>query len=277
MALIRELFSNCIEAARILGVDSDFAAKLQAARARLVPYQIGKHGQLQEWSQDFDEPEPGQRHMSHMYPLYPGSEITPRRTPELAKAAAFRSNGAWRPAALTPGWSRAWAINFWARLLDGDQAWESVGPCCCSTVHRPQPFRYAPCRRHLDLPDRRQFRRRGSHRRDAAAEPRRRDRLPPCPARRLARWQRQRPARPGRPHGRSLLGQGQSRLRRSRAYPGRRTHSAAAARPEDLRHPWNSRTRRRCESTAATPANLSRQLCRRCRYTSATGSPTTLK
>ncbi len=126
MALIRELFSNCIEAARILGVDSDFAAKLQAARARLVPYQTGKHGQLQEWSRDFDEPEPGQRHMSHMYPLYPGSEITPRRTPELAKAARVSLERRLAAGGAYTGWSRAWAINFWARLLDGDKAWESV-------------------------------------------------------------------------------------------------------------------------------------------------------
>jgi alpha-L-fucosidase 2 len=126
LALISELFTNCMEAARILEVDADFAAKLKAARDRLVPYQVGKHGQLQEWSHDFDEPEPGQRHMSHMYPLYPGSEITPRRKPELAKAARVSLERRLAASGAYTGWSRAWAINFWARLLDGDKAWESV-------------------------------------------------------------------------------------------------------------------------------------------------------
>jgi alpha-L-fucosidase 2 len=87
MALIAELFENCIAAARLLSVDEDFAARLGKARGRLIPFQIGKYGQLQEWSKDFEESEPGQRHMSHMYPLFPGSQITPRKTPALAKAA----------------------------------------------------------------------------------------------------------------------------------------------------------------------------------------------
>ena len=126
LALISELFTNCTEAARILEVDADFSAKLKAARERLVPYQVGKHGQLQEWSHDFDEPEPGQRHMSHMYPLYPGSEITPRRKPELAKAARISLERRLAAGGAYTGWSRAWAINFWARLLDGEKAWESV-------------------------------------------------------------------------------------------------------------------------------------------------------
>ncbi len=126
LALISELFTNCMEASRILEVDAEFAARLKAARERLVPYQVGKHGQLQEWSHDFDEPEPGQRHMSHMYPLYPGSEITPRRKPELAKAARVSLERRLAAGGAYTGWSRAWAINFWARLLDGEKAWESV-------------------------------------------------------------------------------------------------------------------------------------------------------
>jgi alpha-L-fucosidase 2 len=126
MALIRELFKNCIDAAKELGVDKEFAAKLEVARARLVPYQVGKHGQLQEWSIDFEESTPGQRHMSHMYPLYPGDEITPRGTPELAKAARVSLERRLANGGAYTGWSRAWAINFWARLGDGDKAWESL-------------------------------------------------------------------------------------------------------------------------------------------------------
>jgi len=81
---------------------------------------------LQEWSKDFAEHTPGQRHMSHMYPLYPGNAITPRRTPELAKGARISLERRLAAGGAYTGWSRAWAINFWARLLDGDKAWESL-------------------------------------------------------------------------------------------------------------------------------------------------------
>jgi alpha-L-fucosidase 2 len=126
IALIRELFANCIEASRILGIEADFRASLEKARARLVAYQVGKFGQLQEWSKDFAEPEPGQRHMSHMYPLYPGAEITPLGTPDLAKAARVSLERRLAAGGAYTGWSRAWAIGFWARLADGEKAHESL-------------------------------------------------------------------------------------------------------------------------------------------------------
>jgi len=126
IALIRELFSNCLEAAGILGIDSGFRGRLEAARAKLPPYRIGKYGQLQEWSQDFVEPEPGQRHMSHMYGLYPGADITPRGAPETAKAARISLERRLAAGGAYTGWSRAWAIGFWARLGDGEKAHESL-------------------------------------------------------------------------------------------------------------------------------------------------------
>jgi alpha-L-fucosidase 2 len=126
IALIRELFANCVEAARILKTDAAFAAKLRAARDRLIPYQIGSHGQLQEWSVDFEEKTPGQRHMSHMYPLYPGSEMTSRKNREFWQAAGVSLDRRLAAGGAYTGWSRAWAINFAARLLDGDKAWEMV-------------------------------------------------------------------------------------------------------------------------------------------------------
>ena len=126
MALIREVFTNCIDSAAELGVDSEFSAKLSAARARLIPYRIGRYGQLQEWSVDFEESTPGQRHMSHLYPLYPGAEITPRSTPELARAAQVSLERRLDHGGAYTGWSRAWAIAFWARLADGGKAWESL-------------------------------------------------------------------------------------------------------------------------------------------------------
>jgi alpha-L-fucosidase 2 len=126
IALIRELFANCMEASRILQTDTDFATKLKAARDRLIPYQIGSHGQLQEWSIDFEEKTPGQRHMSHMYPLYPGSEFTSRRNKEFWEASRISLDRRLAAGGAYTGWSRAWAINFAARLRNGDQAWKMV-------------------------------------------------------------------------------------------------------------------------------------------------------
>jgi alpha-L-fucosidase 2 len=126
MALTAEIFKSCIQAAKILDVDRGFAAKLEAAIGRLVPYQIGKYGQLQEWSVDFAESTPGQRHMSHLYPLYPGNAITPHSTPVLAKAARVSLERRLANGGAYTGWSRAWAICLWARLLDGDMAEESL-------------------------------------------------------------------------------------------------------------------------------------------------------
>ncbi len=126
IALIRELFSNCVEACRILQIDTEFAAKLKAAYERLLPWQIGSHGQLQEWSLDFDEKTPGQRHMSHMYPLFPGSEFTSRRNRNFWQASRVSLDRRVAAGGAYTGWSRAWAINFAARLLDGEQAGEMV-------------------------------------------------------------------------------------------------------------------------------------------------------
>ncbi len=126
MALLRELFTNCQTAAKELGVDADFSAKLGDAMNRLMPYQIGKYGQIQEWSIDFDEATPGQRHMSHLYPLYPGNQITPSGTPQLAKAARISLERRLANGGAYTGWSRSWAVGFWARLADGDLAWDSL-------------------------------------------------------------------------------------------------------------------------------------------------------
>ncbi len=126
MALLRELFGNCIAAAGMLGIDQEFSSKLENALPRLMPYQIGSHGQLQEWSIDFVESTPGQRHMSHLYPLFPGSQITPRNTSKLAEAARISLERRLAAGGAYTGWSRAWAINLWARLYQGDKAWESL-------------------------------------------------------------------------------------------------------------------------------------------------------
>jgi alpha-L-fucosidase 2 len=121
--IIRDLLANTIEAARVLGVDQAFAAQLAEKRKAIIPNKIGKHGQLQEWIEDKDDPRNTHRHVSHLWGLYPGWDITMRGTPDLAAAAKksleFRGDGG-------TGWSKAWKINFWARLLDGDHAHKMV-------------------------------------------------------------------------------------------------------------------------------------------------------
>lgn len=117
MAIIWDLFTNCIEAASILGKDAAFADQLRAARERLLPYQVGSRGQLQEWAHDLQEAEVHHRHVSHLYGVFPGKQLTPDTTPDLVDAV--RKSLEIRGDAST-GWSLAWKINLWARLRDGD-------------------------------------------------------------------------------------------------------------------------------------------------------------
>jgi alpha-L-fucosidase 2 len=127
LSIIHDLFTNCIEASSILGVDSEFRKQLEASLRRLAPLQISrKTGRLQEWIEDYDEPEPGHRHMSHLFGFHPGRQITLRGTPELA--AAVRKSLEYRLAhgGGQTGWSRAWVINFWARFEEGDLAYQNA-------------------------------------------------------------------------------------------------------------------------------------------------------
>jgi alpha-L-fucosidase 2 len=124
-ALIQDLFAHCIQASQILGIDEAFAMRLEAALARLPEPRIGKYGQLQEWMEDFDEVEPGHRHMSHLFGLYPGDQITPEQTPELLQAARRSLERRLKHGGGYTGWSRAWVIALWARLREGDQACEN--------------------------------------------------------------------------------------------------------------------------------------------------------
>ena len=119
MAMIRELFTAVLEAADLVGGDEAFVRQVREARDRLVPYRIGRKGNLQEWYWDWEESDPQHRHQTHLFGLYPGSQIDPRRTPELAGAArtTLEIKGD-----ESTGWSKAWRINLWARLLDGNRA-----------------------------------------------------------------------------------------------------------------------------------------------------------
>ena len=124
LEIIYELFTNCISCIDILEEDAAFRAELVSAIERLAPLQISeKTGRLQEWVFDYDEPEPGHRHMSHMYGLHPSCQITLRGTPELAAAAKKSLEYRLAHGGGHTGWSRAWLVNFWARLEDAEEAY----------------------------------------------------------------------------------------------------------------------------------------------------------
>jgi len=123
LQIVGELFGIAARASEILGADPAFRAQVKQARAKLEPMRIGRLGQLQEWREDVDSPEDHHRHVSHLWGLYPGTSISPRTTPKLAEAA--KRTLALRGDAGT-GWSMAWKINFWARLVDGDHTWEMI-------------------------------------------------------------------------------------------------------------------------------------------------------
>ncbi len=126
LEILHDLFTNCIEACSALSVDAEFSIRLKDTQSRMLPLQTGKYGQLQEWWEDFDEHEPGHRHMSHLFGLHPGRQITPGRTPELAKAARVSLERRLANGGGHTGWSRAWLINFWARLEDSEKAHENL-------------------------------------------------------------------------------------------------------------------------------------------------------
>ena len=121
--LVWDLFTNIIEASTILGVDPELRAELTAKRAKLLPPKIGKWGQLQEWMVDRDDPKNTHRHLSHLVAVFPGRQIAPATTPELAQAARVSLDAR---GDVSTGWSTAQKINTWARLQDGDRAYKLV-------------------------------------------------------------------------------------------------------------------------------------------------------
>jgi len=119
MAITRDLFTNCIRTLEILGIEPEYKSRLSNALSRLYPYHIGQYGQLQEWFLDLDNPADKHRHLSHLFGLFPGTQISPARTPDLAAAA---KQSMIHRGDISTGWSMAWKINWWARLEDGDHA-----------------------------------------------------------------------------------------------------------------------------------------------------------
>lgn len=123
-AVIREILLNCIDAAQVLQTDAAEVKKWQDILKNLAPYKTGRYGQLMEWSRDIDDPKDEHRHVNHLFGLHPGHTISPRTTPELAKAARIvlehRGDGA-------TGWSMGWKLNQWARLHDGNHSYLLYG------------------------------------------------------------------------------------------------------------------------------------------------------
>lgn len=123
-AVVREILMDAIEASKVLGVDKKGRKQWEHVLANLVPYQIGRYGQLMEWSVDIDDPKDEHRHVNHLFGLHPGHTVSPVTTPELAKAAkvvlVHRGDGA-------TGWSMGWKLNQWARLQDGNHAYTLFG------------------------------------------------------------------------------------------------------------------------------------------------------
>jgi alpha-L-fucosidase 2 len=130
--LVWDLFTNTIEASEVLNVDAEFRRQLAAMKARLLGPQIGRWGQLQEWMVDRDDPNDHHRHLSHLIAVHPGRQISPLTTPKLAEAAKVSMNARGDGAT---GWSKAWKINIWARLHDGNRAYKLLSEMMRGNVY----------------------------------------------------------------------------------------------------------------------------------------------
>jgi alpha-L-fucosidase 2 len=124
--IIRDLLTNTIDASKILNIDESFRKKLERTLSKLAPMRIGSDGRLMEWTEEFEEEEPGHRHISHLFGLYPGNQITMQKNPEFLEAARKTIEYRLTHGGGHTGWSRAWIINFFARLQDGEAAYENL-------------------------------------------------------------------------------------------------------------------------------------------------------
>jgi alpha-L-fucosidase 2 len=125
-AIILELFGNCITSAEILGIDAAFSDTLKNMMKQIQPLQIGSDGRLMEWMEEFKERDAGHRHISHLYALHPSNQISKESTPELFDAAKKTIEYRLADGGGHTGWSRAWIVNFWARLLEPEKAHENI-------------------------------------------------------------------------------------------------------------------------------------------------------
>ena len=124
--IIRDLLQNTIQASTILDLDKSFRKMMEKTLEKLAPTRIGSDGRIMEWTEEFEEPEPGHRHISHLYGLYPGNQITQQHNPQFLEAARKTIEYRLANGGGHTGWSRAWIINFYARLKDGNKAYENL-------------------------------------------------------------------------------------------------------------------------------------------------------
>jgi alpha-L-fucosidase 2 len=126
LLFIRETFTRCLEAGKLLGLDEEIYPVWEGILSDIPPFQIGKHGQLQEWLEDFEEAEPGHRHFSHLVGVYPSETMTPHQLPDFYNAARVSLERRLAAGGGHTGWSRAWTAALWARFGDKDQAYEHL-------------------------------------------------------------------------------------------------------------------------------------------------------
>ena len=124
--IVWDTFSNCLEAAQILGIKDKFTEEVSKAKDNLATPRIASDGRLMEWSQEFKEKDPGHRHLSHLFGLHPGRQFSYEKTPEIMEAIRKSIDYRLAHGGGHTGWSRAWIINFWARLCEGDKVWENI-------------------------------------------------------------------------------------------------------------------------------------------------------
>ena len=184
--ILRDLFDQCIEAAQVLGVEDDLNEQLKEAKNKLIPTRIGKQGNIMEWPEEFEELEPGHRHISHLYGLYPSEQISVDGTPELAQAAKVTLERRLASGGGHTGWSRAWIINHYAKLWDGEKAYENIEKLLAGSTYDNHPGY------------RRKFRCHGGHCPYAGAEHAVADRTSACPSKSMGQRQYKRAPPSGR-------------------------------------------------------------------------------
>lgn len=135
ITLIRELFDHCMEAVRLLEIDEPLVERIAEASRKLPPLQISPNGLLQEWHEHFEEQEPGHRHVSHLYGLYPGTTINRDETPELVEAGRLSLESRINNGGGHTGWSCAWLINLYARLQDSESAYRFIHTLLARSTH----------------------------------------------------------------------------------------------------------------------------------------------
>jgi alpha-L-fucosidase 2 len=124
--ILRDIFSACIKASNVLGIDEELSAQFEEIIRKLMPTRVASDGSIMEWPEEYGEAEKGHRHISHLYGLFPSSQIDPDRTPKLAEAAYKTLENRLSNGGGHTGWSRAWIINFYARLRDSEKAYENL-------------------------------------------------------------------------------------------------------------------------------------------------------